>query len=102
VLAFVGNYPHPCHHGATRYDAYLEDFVAAAALFPGSRVYVTLPPAIRPPGEPNDDVAQAARDSGLILLDARTPLDAQERAPDGVHLLDEGSRVFADVLNGAR
>ena len=115
VLAFTGNMLTPCTRvGGSRHDVYLAGLQVAKAKFPAARVFVVLPPPMR--DSDNSDVVQAARDSGLATLDARTPLSIggafavrlpclpdegpgrgcvngqiTVRSSDGVHFCDQGS-----------
>jgi len=111
VLAFTGATFSPCAHDVPRYDAYLRDYKKARALFPEStEVFVVLPSPTRAPAEKflaaptNEDVYKAARASGLPTIDAWSALggpDAPYTVSDGIHLNEQGQRIYAATLSDA-
>ena len=111
VLAFTGGIFSPCARTPSRHDAYLRDYKKARALFPSStKVYVVLPSPTRSPAErllaapTNEDVYQAAKETGFPTLDAWSALggpDAPYVVGDGIHLGIKGQKIYADVLDDA-
>ena len=109
IFAFTGATYSPCARNDSRRDVYLRDYKEARALFPSTtKVYVVLPSPTKFPAatllaaNSNQDVWQAAMESGLPRLDAWSALGGR-KAPyvvhDGIHLGDNGQVIYARVLS---